>query len=268
VTRLESEVALRDRIAKERDALKRAGRQPITDQYRDFLQERAQAGDTRALRELRRMQQVRRLFRRTDDENIVTFNGPLHAPRPTLETDHNELIYHGPLITYEVRPTGEVDYRKDGMVFLVDEGRTLRLWDSEREAIGIALRFAQQKFGAALSLSGPEAFQAAAARVAADTRMHIAFEQPELEDIRQIRLAELDAEAQERRAAQRERDAWEWDELRKAVRETQLPVSRDPSTPTGDTQPPDDPNVADRGPGSDPGSGHDSGPASGPDVEQ
>jgi hypothetical protein len=268
VTRLESEAALRDRIAKERDALKGAGRQPVTDQYRDFLQERAQAGDTRALRELRRMQQVRQLLRRADDENILTFNGPLPGPGPRPHADHNELIYHGPSITYEVRSTGEVDYHKDGAAFLVDEGRTLRLWDSEREAIEIALRFAQQKFGATLSLSGPEAFQAAAARVAADTRMRIVFEQPELEHIRQIRLAELDAEADERRAGQRERDAWERDELRKAVRETQLPVGRDPPTPNGDTQLPNDPDVSDPGSGSGPTTGQNSGHASGPGVEQ
>ena len=267
VTRLQADAALRERIAKERDALKGAGRQPLTDQYRDFLQERAQAGDARALHELRRMQQVRRLIRRTDDENVVTFNGPLHGPGPRLEAERNELIYHGPSITYEVRPTGEVDYRKDGMAFLVDEGRTLRLWDSEREAIGIALRFAQQKLGAMLSLSGPEAFQAGAARMAADMRMRIVFEQPELEHIRQIRLAELDAEADERRTAQRERDAWERDELRRVVRGTQLPVSDDASTPGGDTQPPDDHDVSDRNSGSGHDTGTGSGPGSAPDVE-
>lgn len=255
VTRLEAEAALRDRITRERDALKGAGRQPITEQYRDFLQERAQAGDARALPELRRMQQIRQRVRRGDDEHVVTFNGSLHSPRPAVGPHQNELIYHGPSITYEVRPTGEVDYRKDGVAFLVDEGRTLRLWDSEREAIEIALRFAQQKFGATLSLSGPDAFQAAAARVAADTRMHIVFEQHELEHIRQIRLAELDAEAHDRRTAQRERDAWERDELRNAVRETQLPVRHDSRPPSGDIGAPDDDDAADSGPGSNPSSG-------------
>jgi hypothetical protein len=80
-----------------------------------------------------------------------------------------------------------------------------RLWDSDREAIGNALRFAQQKSGVTPSLSGPEAFQAAAAHVGVDTRMRIVFEQPELETIRQVRFAELDVAAQERREAQ-ERD--------------------------------------------------------------
>lgn len=253
VTRLEAEAALRERVSKERDALKGAGRRPVADQYRDFLRERATAGDVRALRELRRMQQIGRMVGRAEDERVIVLSGSAHGPKPTVGPDQNELIYYGPSITYEVRPNGEVDYRKDGVAFLVDEGRTLRLWDSEREAIGIALRFAQQKFGATLSMSGPDAFQAAAARVAADTRMHIAFEQPELEHIRQVRLAELDAEAHERRTAQRERDEWESDELRNAVRETQLPVSDDLPTQSEDAQPPADADVPDSGPGPDPG---------------
>jgi hypothetical protein len=71
--------------------------------------------------------------------------------------------------------------------------------------------------------------------------MRIEFEQPELESIRQVRLAELDAEALERRTAQRERDAWERDELRNAVRNTQLPVRSDPPTRGQDTEPPAEP---------------------------
>ncbi|WP_428983573.1 LPD7 domain-containing protein [Paraburkholderia phymatum] len=252
VARVEAEAALRERIAKERHAFKAAARRPIADQYQDFLRERAQTGDERALRELRRMRQIRLQARSAGDKRAVIFSEPSHDVEPRAGPDRNELIYRGPSITYEVRASGEVDYRKDGVAFLVDEGRSLRLWDSEREAIEIALRFAQQKFGATLSLSGPEAFQAAAARIAADTRMWIVFEQPELESIRQMRLAELDTEAQDRRTAQRERDAWERDELRDAVRNTQLPVRDDQTTRTQDAEPPADPDA----------------PGSGPDIER
>ena len=248
VARLEAEAALRDRTTTERDAIKDAGRRRITDQYRRFLQERAQSGDGRALRELRRMQQLHLRTKRADDERAVNISGPSQGAKRPVELGHNESIYRGPSITYEVRASGEVDYRKDGAAFLVDEGRTLRLWDSELEAIEIALRFAQQKFGTTLSLSGPEAFQAAAARVAADTRMRIVFEQPELERIRQVRLAELDAEAQQRRTAQRERDAWERDELRDAIHNTQLTVRNGEPARNHDAEPPTDPEI----PGSDP----------------
>lgn len=247
VARLEAEAALRVQIAKERDALKGAASRPLTEQYRDFLQERAQEGDERALRELRRMQQIRLRTERADDERAVIFSAPSLAVKRPAAHDRNEIIYAGPAITYEVRASGEVDYRKDGVAFLVDEGRTLRLWDSEREAIEIALHFAQQKFGSTLSLSGPEAFQTAAARVAADTRMRIVFDQAHLESIRQVRLAELDAEALERRAAQREREAWERDELRDAVRNPQPPVPEDPPNPDQDAAPPADPEAPDSG---------------------
>ena len=249
VARLEAEAALRVQIAKERDALKGAASRPLTDQYREFLRERAQEGDERALCELRRMQQIR-LWTKRADERAVTFSSPSHGvTRPATQV-RNEIIYDGPSITYEVRASGEVDYRKGGVAFLVDEGRTLRLWDSEREAIEIALRFAQQKFGGTLSLSGPDDFQAAAARVAADTRMRIVFEQPELESIRQVRLAALDAEALERRAAQREREAWERDELRDAVRNPQppTPTPENPSNSDQDAAPPADPDAPDSGP--------------------
>ncbi|REE06599.1 relaxase/mobilization nuclease-like protein [Paraburkholderia sp. BL27I4N3] len=245
VARLEAEAALRDRTITERDAIKDAGRQPITDQYRRFLQERAQSGDERALRELRRMQQLHLRTKRADDERAVNISGPSQGAKRPVGLGYNEIIYRGSSITYEVRASGEVDYCKDGVAFLVDEGRTLRLWDSEREAIEIALRFAQQKFGTTLSLSGPEAFQAAAARVAADIRMHIVFEQPELEHIRQVRLAELDAEAQQRRTAQRERDAWERDELRDAIDNTQLTVRNGEPTRNPDAEPPTDPEIPD-----------------------
>jgi hypothetical protein len=248
VARLEAEAALRVQIAKERDALKGAASRPLTKQYRDFLQERAQKGDERALRELRRMQQIRLRTKLADDERAVIFSKPSHAVERSTAHDRNELIYAGPSITYEVRASGEVDYRKDGAAFLVDEGRTLRLWDSEREAIEIALRFAQQKFGTTLSLSGPEAFQDAAARVAADTRMRIVFDQPHLESIRLVRLAELDAEALERRAAQLERDAWERDDLRDAVRHPPPPTPEDPVNPDPDAASPADPDAPDSGP--------------------
>ncbi|MFP3277561.1 MAG: LPD7 domain-containing protein [Paraburkholderia sp.] len=220
VERLEAEATLREQVLRERDALKGAARRPLTDQYRDFLRERAQAGDVRALREFRRMQRLRsELARAADEARAVVF-------RQTDAGEPNELIYRGPSITYEVLVNGNVDYRKDGAALFVDEGRTLRLWDQERDALEIALRFAQQKFGSTLTLTGPEAFQAAAARVAAETRMHVGFADPELERIRQIRRAELDAEAAERRVAQRtienkrdrERDAHERERLRDILR--------------------------------------------------
>lgn len=238
VARLQAEAELRDHIRRERAALKVAARRPISEHYRDFLQEQAQTGDDRALRELRRMQQLRLQPQCTDGDRAMALAPAWRGPE--MPQQQNEIFWRGPSITYEVRANGEVDYLKDGAVLLVDEGRTLRLWNSERDAIEIALRFAQQKFGATLSLSGPENFQAAAAHVAADLRMHIAFEQPETEQLRMIRLAELDAEAEERRVLQRERDAQESNQLRDAVRSV-LPAHDQDVTPPTEPDAPDDP---------------------------
>ncbi|WP_233860057.1 LPD7 domain-containing protein [Paraburkholderia sp. HD33-4] len=238
VRRLEAEAALRDRIRRERAALKEAGRRPINEHYRIFLQERAQVGDERALHELRRMQQRPRSRHADEDRTMALGPAWREGKAPQQE---NEIFCRGPSITFEVRASGEVDYLKDGAALFIDEGRTVRLWDSERDAIEIALRFAQQKFGFTLSLSGPEDFQAAAARVAADLRMHIVFEQPETERMRQIRVAEFDGEAQDRKAAQRERDTWERDRLREDVRNL-------PPEHAQDITPPDEPYVPDGGP--------------------
>ena len=60
VERIAPEAVLRKQIAHEWDVLKAAMRRPLTDQYRDFLEEQAQLGNVRALRELRRMQPTRR----------------------------------------------------------------------------------------------------------------------------------------------------------------------------------------------------------------
>jgi Large polyvalent protein-associated domain 7 len=252
VKRLEGEAMLREQVIRERDALKGAARRPLTDQYREFLQQRAQAGNARALRELRRMQQLRsELARAADETGAVTFR-PGRAGRP------NEIIYRGPSITHEVLANGNVDYRKDGAALFVDEGRTLRLWDQEREALEIALRFAQQKFGPSLTLTGPEAFQAAAARVAAETRMQIAFADPELERIRQLRRAEFDAEAADRRAAQsetdREREMQDRERLRDLLRAPDPEPGgtddgpSDPNCKGEDPDAPDGPDASERGP--------------------
>ncbi|MFM0016314.1 hypothetical protein PQR46_36620 [Paraburkholderia sediminicola] len=79
VVRLEAEAALRAQIAKERDALKSVASRPLTEQYRDFLQERVQEGDARALRELRRMQQIRLHAQGGDDKRSIAFSAPLDA---------------------------------------------------------------------------------------------------------------------------------------------------------------------------------------------
>jgi len=201
VERIEAEAVLRKQIVRERDALKAAMRRPLTDQYRDFLQEQAQLGNVRALRELRRMQ----LTHRTDDEREspgIAFG----ASHRVSASEPNEIIYSGPVITHHVQENGNVDYKRDGVALMVDEGRTVRMWVRDRDAIEIGLRLAQQKFGPTLTLTGPEEFKMATARVAAEARMNVDFDDEVLSGILHARRAELDAEADDRRALERARD--------------------------------------------------------------
>ncbi len=130
VERIEAEAALRRQIVRERDALKAAMRRPLTEQYRAFLQEQAQAGNVRALRELRRMQPTAG----TSDHIGVSFGaGP--SKRRAVASEPNEIIFSGPAITHQVQMNGNVEYQRGGRALLVDEGRTVRMWDHDRDAI-------------------------------------------------------------------------------------------------------------------------------------
>ncbi|MGA7811667.1 LPD7 domain-containing protein, partial [Caballeronia sp.] len=201
VERVEAETVLRKRIVRERDALKAAMRRPLTDQYRDFLQEQAQLGNLRALRELRRMQPTRRANDERESPGIAF--GTAHR---VSASEPNEIIYSGPVITHHVQENGNVDYKRDGAALMVDEGRTVRMWVHDRDAIEIGLRLAQQKFGPTLTLTGPEEFKMATARVAAEARINVDFDDEVLSGILHARRTELDAEADDRRALERERD--------------------------------------------------------------
>jgi hypothetical protein len=88
--RLAKEAALRERVKIEREQLKTEQRKPAREQYRDFLTEKAQAGDEQALAELRRMRpeptdkdkatdaQVKPAERQADQDRA-----PLHVRRPS-----------------------------------------------------------------------------------------------------------------------------------------------------------------------------------------
>jgi hypothetical protein len=249
VERIEAEAVLRKQIARERDALKAAMRRPLTDQYRDFLQEQAQLGNVRALRELRRMQPTQPT-QRTGDEGAspgIAFG----ASRRVSASAPNEIIYSGPVITHHVLENGDVDYKRDGAALMVDEGRTVRMWVNDRDAIEIGLRLAQQKFGPTLTLTGPEDFKTATARVAAEARMNVDFDDEVFSGILHARRAELDAEADDRRALERARDdtarRQDRDELPARTSKPDAPgvseQQRENDDPEPDSDEPDQPEI-------------------------
>jgi hypothetical protein len=163
MTRVEQETALSRAITAERDTL-RASRPSQEDRYLAYLAARGQRGDTAALFELQRL----RPQEPAEDPRRLTI-------RPTRPVQPNAILYDGPVITHQVQRNGDVEYLRNGDALLVDQGASVRLWQNDRDAIEIALRLAQQKFGPVLELSGPLEFQKEAARVAADARLNVEF---------------------------------------------------------------------------------------------
>ncbi|WP_431068278.1 LPD7 domain-containing protein [Ralstonia holmesii] len=163
MTRVERETALSRSIAIERDTL-RASRPSQEDRYLAYLAARGQRGDHSALFELQRL----RPDEPAPDARRLTI-------RPARPVQPNAILYDGPVITHKVQRNGDVEYQRNGAALLVDQGKSVRLWQNDRDAIEIALRLAQQKFGPVLELSGPLEFQMEAARVAADARLNIEF---------------------------------------------------------------------------------------------
>ncbi len=163
MTRVERETALSRAITAERDTL-RASRPSLEERYLAYLAARGQRGDHSALFELQRL----RPDEPAADASRLTI-------RPARSVQPNAILYAGPVITHQVQRNGDVEYQRNGDALLVDQGASVRLWQNDRDAIEIALRLAQQKFGPVLELSGPLEFQMEAARVAADARLNVEF---------------------------------------------------------------------------------------------
>jgi hypothetical protein len=100
-----------------------------------------------------------------------------------------------------------VTYQLRGVDIMSDEGHPLRVWDTGDDAIENALRLAVQKFGADIKLDGPGHFQAEAARVAAERRIFVRFDEVRLNELMDERRTELDAEEAGRRRIEREHEA-------------------------------------------------------------
>jgi hypothetical protein len=160
-------------------------RLPVADQYRHFLQERAQAGDTLALAELRR---------RTRDEPMRHDEavGHIHAAGTAGQRQEpNTLFYRGRQVRHRVYQNGDVFYSLAGRPALQDKGDSIMLLRTDRVAIEAALALGQEKFGNRLSLSGSAEFQERAARIAAEIGLEVRFDNKHAEQIRQQRAAEL-----------------------------------------------------------------------------
>jgi hypothetical protein len=173
-----SESALRSAIRLERAPF----RLPVADQYRQFLQQRAQAGEAAALVELRRRS-------RSAAAPLDPAVGQILPVKSFQEP--NGLFYRGREVRFRVRQNGDVIYSLAGRVMIEDKGESVKLLRTERVAIEAALRLAQAKFGDRLKLSGPTEFQERAARIAAEAGLNVRFDNKQAEQIRDQRAVEL-----------------------------------------------------------------------------
>lgn len=157
-----AEKALREQITAERQALKARFQKPRDEQYRDFLTEKAHAGDETALLELRRRTPHR-----------PTLPGPVVQPDTGWEEQQSPLLHQ---IRYQVGRWGQVDYQdKQGQPLMTDAGRKVHTHQGDQHTLELALRLSVQKFGQKLQLEGDETFKHAAVDTAVDRGLWVDF---------------------------------------------------------------------------------------------
>ncbi|MGJ7915541.1 LPD7 domain-containing protein [Massilia sp. LXY-6] len=181
-----AESTLRSSIRAERAPF----RLPVADQYRMFLQERAQDGRAAALAELRRRS------RSAPSRRDPSVNQILAA-----EANHesNSLFYHGRQVRYRVHLNGDVVYSLGGRPIIQDKGDSVLLLQADHLSIETALQLAHAKFGTNLKLSGPVEFQERAARIAAEAGLNVRFDNQLAEEVRELRASEMATQRTTRR---------------------------------------------------------------------
>jgi hypothetical protein len=186
--------ALSAAIKTERTMLRTADRAPM-DQYREFLRAKSEAGDGRALAELRRVQRRQGMPASGLDAHELHIEAADRS-QANVEAEPLQVM---PGLSYSVNAYGDVTYRKAGAAILRDEGRAVRVLRADDDDIETALRLARAKFGTRLILNGSEAFQAQAARVAAERGIGVEFADPRLQALMSGRKAEIEAERKPRK---------------------------------------------------------------------
>jgi hypothetical protein len=159
------DMELRELIDQERAELKAHYRLRPAEQYRAYLAERAERGDTEALAELRRQRAA--------------------APAPTgRRIEHRTPGQEGAAATLPKPASYRVD--RDGNVTYYDAQQRAMFTDrgpavefaaagSERATLEAGLRLALAKFGPEIRLRGTDAYKAAMVEIAADSGLRVQF---------------------------------------------------------------------------------------------
>lgn len=163
--------ALYQRIATERQALKRKHRQPGRDGYKVYLLVLSNDGHAGALAELRRQQSKPKKLSAAG--NAFSAEAELFPSAPVLL----------PSVTYRVDLRGNVTYyssHEQDQAILVDSGRLVQVLDQSEVAVETGLRLALQKFGQQLDVHGSPEFKSAVIDVVMRTGLRVEFKDPAL----------------------------------------------------------------------------------------
>jgi len=184
--RIQAEAALREQAKNERERLAAIQGDEYRNGYRNWLVNQAQAGNETALAELRKMQAKAQAG--TGEQEI--HSGTEAKPQSQTIPDSEPLLKATPL-SYQVHRDGAVTYRRGDTDVVRDEGRFVKVLQTQDETIETGLRLAQAKFGKKLTVRGSDAFKASVARVAAEKGLWVEFTDQHLNQLMVARKAEL-----------------------------------------------------------------------------
>lgn len=168
----------------ERRALRKSIQSDQADDWRLFLQVRAQAGSEEALAALRKLDDTARAApAQSITGTIFLSDDEDEKKRRRRARESSASILK--MLTHSVEINGDITYRQDGHAVLRDEGQHLAVLDQNSEAaIAAGLLIAREKFGPNLTLTGPADFQQRVVAVAVAQGIVIRFVDPQLEALR------------------------------------------------------------------------------------
>ena len=184
--RIQAEAALREQAKNERERLAAIQGDEYRNGYRNWLVNQAQAGNETALAELRKM--LAKAQAGTGEQEI--HSGTEAKPQSQTIPDSEPLLKAYQL-SYQVHLDGAVTYRRGDTDLVRDEGRFVKVLQTQDETIETGLRLAQAKFGKKLTVRGSDAFKASVARVAAEKGLWVEFTDQHLNQLMVARKAEL-----------------------------------------------------------------------------
>lgn len=186
--RVGKDMALRQAVTEERQALKEKYNKPLQERYHYFLTELANQGDEKALAELRR--------HHNKPPAIVTQNA-IEGVNSKADKGESNNIQFLRSMAYSVDGAGNVTYYADKSkqrALLIDSGKTVDVMQAKDiQAVEAGLRLAMQKFGSNLKIDGSKEFKQQVIEVALKAGLQVTFENKAMNDELSRRRVESEA---------------------------------------------------------------------------